>query len=235
MMRKGFKHTCSIGILLLLVVSGIGQNTALKIDEIESESIFTSYTWESFFEQSFVKDTMAPNEINYTLLDAAVFYATNKIRSQYGLKSLKYSAPLNAMAAFHASQMAKRKFVGHENYFAIGYSTLDLRSKRFLANAGGENVANMFIHDYIPAKRYYTEKEGEQLQFYYSHNDEELQFHTYESFAFTMVKAWMSSPAHKDNILDKDFSYLGCAMRASFNYAELNKLPLAYAVQNFGY
>jgi len=198
------------------------------------DSLYQHYDWRSFEQLPAAQDTIDPTRIDQGLLNAAVFYTTNMVREYHGRKPFRFSATLRNMAAFHAEQMAMYKFVGHVNYYHLGYATMENRSRKFLAPAGGENVANMFLYDYRANSRYYAQA-GEQGYEFYTRSGQKIQRHTYLSFARMLVNGWMSSPGHRQNILDTDFELLGCGLHIGADALQAAAIPVAYGVQNFGF
>lgn len=197
------------------------------------DSLYKLHSWDSFEELDIAHDTILPYFIDHSLLNAAVFFVTNKIRNEYGYKAFRFDPTLRNMAAFHAGQMAEHKFVGHVNYFHLGYATLDARSMKFIANAAGENVANMFLYQYHPNTRYQANEVKNGYE-YITSGGNKISRHTYLSFAYMLVENWMNSPSHRANILDTDYEYLGCGLKVAPDAFLSASIPLAYGVQNFG-
>lgn len=198
------------------------------------DSLYQVHTWKSFEDLPMANDTIRPGALDHSLLNAAVFFMTNKAREQHGLRGFRFSPYLRNMASFHADQMSTYKFVGHINYYHLGFATLSMRSRKFQAAAGAENVANMFLYNYLPRSRYQTfPVEGEGFE-YITPAGDKIPRHTYLSFARMLVNGWMHSPSHRANILDPTFDTLGCGQGVAEDAFRSYTIPIAYCVQNFG-
>jgi uncharacterized protein YkwD len=124
-----------------------------------------------------------PHNIDYSLLNAAIFYCTNLQRYKYKMIPLKHSSALERAAQKHSKNMVKKNFYSHRNHSRVNKTVKDrLESEGIKGGYIGENISWDFEKD-----------------------------PSYWSFALLVVKGWMGSPGHKRNILDKDFKYLGCS------------------------
>lgn len=119
------------------------------------------------------------------LLEAAVFYETNRQRALNGLPLFEYSYNLEVCAHNHSVDMVNYDFFDHESPVS-GKKTLEERlaivEMDEIAMAEGENIA------ITPLQSSYT------------------------ATAKSLVQQWMNSPGHRANILDPDFTHLGCGV-----------------------
>jgi uncharacterized protein YkwD len=124
------------------------------------------------------------NNIDYALLNAAIFFLTNEQRAKKKLKPLEYVAELEASAWHHSKQMAEKRFFSHTNSKDKTRRTCDNRAK--LAGIFNPNIAENIAN--------------------FSGEDDE----TYLEVAAYLVKMWMDSQGHKENILSRNALQLGC-------------------------
>lgn len=214
--------------LFLLVVSPL-----LLTGSFEDES-YEQYTWQSFLRLEKLQEPIDMAEPDLNLLNAAVFYLTNRERAERGLPVLRFSGDLRDVANHHARAMARRDFVSHFNPYEPRYRTLEQRSRAYDTEAHAENVASNFLHNYRP-NTYYTPTPGRPFYEYRDSRNRVISVRSYLAFAENLVSDWMSSSGHRRNILFRDLKFLGCAIQIPEGAGQANQIPLAYCVQNFSY
>ena len=128
-----------------------------------------------------------------------VLKLTNKVRKKKGLKSLKWDETLSYSARYHAKDMGEDDYFEHDSY--------DRKGKRLVKSCAIFDRIESFIRypflaENISAGRTSPEE---------------------------VVKAWMKSPGHKKNILDRNMTRLG----VGYYYVEGSEYG-HYWVQNFG-
>lgn len=123
------------------------------------------------------------NNIDYPLLNAAIFFLTNEQRAKKGLKVLEYNAALEAASYHHSVKMGEKKFFSHTNAKEKGRKTSDDRAR--LAGITNPHTAENIV---------------------FSTNKPE----TYLDVAEKLMDLWMKSPGHRQNILSKKALQLGC-------------------------
>lgn len=128
-----------------------------------------------------------------------VLKLTNKERKKRRLSSLKYDERLAYAARYHAKDMAEEDYFDHNSH--------DRKNKRLKKSCD--------IFDRIGAFANYN---------YLAENISAGQI-TPED----VVKAWMKSPGHKKNILNKEMTLLGVGF-----YKNEDSEYKVYWVQNFG-
>jgi len=169
--------------------------------------------------------------IDYPLLDAAIFYATNEIRLSRRLKPLAYAPALEQSASGHARRMAEKNFFSHTDPYDKKRATPTNRLR--LAGVAdphpAENIAQEFGLQYVGGKPAYPRGPG---KFSYTPNGPLIRPHTYLSFADAVLKSWMNSSGHRANILSPNGLELGCGTRYYAN-GSFNNMPMFMAVQNF--
>lgn len=199
------------------------------------DSAYATETAFGFFANTALQDTIDPFNLSIQLLSAAIHYTTNQERKKFGLRPMKFYAPLRNMAQQHANAMTRYNFVDHINPYQPGYKTVPLRSKRFKANAVSENVASSFLHMYKDGDTYYRVWNSSKNHYEFFLSDGRMiKRNTYLSFARQVVKAWMGSKGHRRAILKPDHTTLGCSVQIRVSDMEEGVLPLIYCTQNFG-
>ncbi len=190
----------SLVILLFLPMIGFGQIMLHQWNDV----LYDKYDYLKFQDLEIVHQKIDPHNIDYSLLNAAIFYCTNLQRHKYKMISLKHSSALERAAQKHSKNMVKKNFYSHRNYSRVNKTVKDrLESEGIKGGYIGENISWDFEKD-----------------------------PSYWSFALLVVKGWMGSPGHKRNILDKDFKYLGCSAYY-YKDPEWVDLFIAKSTQNF--
>ena len=109
-----------------------------------------------------------------------LFEMTNKERQRNGLNPLRLSSKLCDLAALHSSDMCAARKLAHESdAFPKGRRKFKERMTGIGLTAGAENIA-----------------------FFSLLNDN-------KKLATEVVKGWMESPQHRENILNNSFSHVG--------------------------
>jgi len=171
-----------------------------------------------------------PRVIDYKLLRDAIFYATNQERVRWGLPPLKHNRLLELAAHLHAQRMATLKFFSHENAQEVDLRTPFDRARQVgIANPNvAENIATEFIIRYEAGMPVYA-VDAEEGYFSRYPKGRPIPPHSYISFAETLLKQWMSSPAHRENILHVDALEVGIGVAIDTT----NGIPRIKAVQLF--
>lgn len=180
-------------LLVLLFVKPDGEKFLQDIplyqkDSYYKEKVYREHDWKSFNELKDANQVINPNDFDLHLLNAAIFFATNKAREGKHVKALKYSTALRDAAVVHSAQMVEKKFFDHFNSKTLKLRTPENRMKMYgVANAEamGENIDWNNIA--MPSRT------------------------TYVQLADQLVDAWMHSPPHRKTMLSKGYSHLGCA------------------------
>ena len=176
-------------------------------DSYFKEKVYAEHDRQSFYAMKEPNQVINPESYDLHLLNAAVFYATNKLRKEKGLKELQFSPQLRNAAVIHSSQMIEKNFFDHFNPRTRALHSPDDRMKlcSVQSTAYGENVDLNNIT--MP-----------------SHN-------TYLQVAETIVKDFLNSPPHKKIMLDKNFTRLGCS--AMFEGKDKNGARYYKATQDY--
>ena len=147
------------------------------------------YNYNSFQKLEFIHEKIQRDKIDYDLLNASIFFATNIQRVKYKRKPFEFSKALYLAAQEHSEDMVKYNFYSHTSKVK-GKKTMSDRLNRVgISNAYmAENIYNFFLNG-----------------------------PTYWSLAEGLVEGWMNSKGHKANILNRDYRYLGCGSKYYFN------------------
>jgi len=172
-------------------------------------------------------------DLDYSLMHAAIFFVTNETRVKNDRRPLAFALALERAAYHHSKYMVEQNFFSHENPFSNRRNTTDQRAK--LAGISNpfiaENIATHFGIRYKPGTPVFR-IDTEQGTFSYSPDGPLIPHHTYLSFAEAIVAQWMNSPPHRANILAQDALQLGCGV---YFYHDKNfyNMPTFKATQNF--
>lgn len=172
-----------------------------------SANVFTEHTWQTFMQLSEANQVVNPDAYDYHLLNAAVFFATNKQREKSRKPQFRFSSQLRNAAAVHTHQMVTKKFFDHVNHKTPAVSTMIKR----LALFGLKDVACAENCDYT-----FIEVDGTT---------------TYWQLAQEIVEDFYKSSGHKKNMLNKTYTHLGCA--AEFELKSDGNYHYLKVTQNF--
>ena len=172
-------------IFLLLVKINIAQ---LELHRW-SDDLYENYNSNTFQNLEIANQKIEKGNIDYPLLNAAIFYSTNLQREKYRKIPFIFSKYLTKAAQEHSEDMVKFKFYSHTSKVR-GKKTMTERLKLVgISNAfTAENIFDFF-----------------------------LKSPTYWSLAQGLVNGWMESKGHRANILNKNYKYLGCGSKYYFN------------------
>jgi len=169
--------------------------------------------------------------IDYQLLHASIFYATNKIREKKRLDILTYHPLLEESAQMHSRDMVEQDFFAHINPKKKSRKTPEDRLELVGASNPypAENIATEFGLQYTSGKDVYIKAPG---VFTLTPEGDPIPPHTYYSLGKKVVDEWMNSPPHRKNILRKDALQLGCGAWFYINH-DFNDMPTFMFTQNF--
>lgn len=167
-----------IGLPALLICS----NMALYAQQW-NESNYNRYTYQDYTQYEPFREVINPAAFDARLLNAAVFYETNRQRVLHGGKTYQYEYNLEVCAQNHTYDMITCNFYSHESVVP-----------------GKKTVPDRFQQLGIEYRSY-----AENIQYCPIESD-----WTYEDCAKALVNNWMNSPVHRRNILNANYSYLGC-------------------------
>ncbi len=196
-------------------------------------SDYQRFTPTQFFQLAAVHETINYKQLDRGLLQAALFHVTNEERIKHGLQPFEHSVTIEKVASDHAADMVKYNFYGHISTVK-GKKTISDR----LALEGikktyfGENISSSIGLQYQEGRQINIPRSGG-MYTYASSRREVILPHTYLSYAREAIKLWMNSPPHRKNILNPDFTQLGCGAQ-SYRNREFFNVPYLMGVQCFG-
>ncbi|MBN2325035.1 MAG: CAP domain-containing protein [Spirochaetes bacterium] len=175
-----------------------------------NDEMYKSYTAKDFESYGPAGWIIEFDRIDYPLLNAALFYETNKRRAEQGQKPFVHSLALEKASSLHSRDMVEKGFLSHENPYDRKKETPWQRMALYGVARGhrAENITEAFGIRYRPGTPVVVPDEGGEFVEYSS--GKAIPPHTYKSFAVSVLDGWMGSPPHRANILDVDLLYLGC-------------------------
>ncbi len=194
---------------------------------------YQTTTHKNFRNNKLFQQTIGFNKIDYPLLHAAIFFVTNEARVKNKRPPLTFSFALERAAYHHSKRMVEQNFFSHENPRDQARKTSQQRAE--LAGIKnpmiGENIATHFGIQYKANTPIYP-VDPLKGTFSYEHGGPLIPPHTYLSFAEAIVKQWMDSPGHRENILNPHALQLGCGAYFYYDRA-FHNMPKFKATQNF--
>ncbi len=191
---------------------------------------YYQYSTTEFFDLSPVNQRIDVKSFDRELLEAAVFHASNEVRTKRRKSVYKFSPVLQKAARFHADYISEHKRVIHKNTRDKKYET---PYKRIVAFGGddfngvAENLA-MITPLKLEKDNMYFIKNGKPVD----QQGNPFDMMTYGEMARQVVDGWMLSKGHRKNLM-ADYTYLGCGISdITFNK---DGVPQVDFVQNFGY
>jgi uncharacterized protein YkwD len=188
---------------------------------------------QSFLKQESLHRAIDFKNIDYPLIQAALFTLTNEERIKHGLKPFQISKEAESSASGHAQDMVTYNFYSHTSPIRFKRTLRDRLNRSGINPKNiGENICSTFGLQYESGKK--VSKPQRPGEFYYLNTtkSELIPPHTYLSFAKSVVKLWMDSPNHRQNILNPSFTHLGCGASVYFEKSFYG-MPYFMAVQNF--
>jgi uncharacterized protein YkwD len=235
LLLQGRKRLLAMSVVLAPVLAGLLSTSFYpKASESFRDSDYAKHTYKSFAALPAAKQAIDADNIDYDLLNASIFFATNRQRVLNNRKVLQFSPEGRDAAKLQSQQMVTYNFFAHQNPKNAALRTLKDRlksvagTKEFLS--AGENLAEYFLLDYVAKETYSIEYQGSKKVFIRSKTGKEIKPHTYVSFGEAIVADWMTSPGHRANILEAAFTHLGCGTLLS---TKPDAFPKAKATQVF--
>lgn len=166
------------------------------------------------------------------LLDAAVFYQTNKVRASQGLPQLGHSSALEKAAFGHARQMVEMNFFSHESPEKRTRTLSDRLSLQGIdLGYKAENIARGFGLEYESGRAVFPPVKT-RAGFRYTLEGPDIQPRTYLELAQALVDQWMESPDHRANLLNPQLKFLGCGV-FTYKATQFYNMDYVMAVQDF--
>lgn len=196
--------------------------------------LYQKYDEQTFYRIEALYDVIDFNKIDFPLLQAAVFYVTNEERKKANLKPFEFHSKIESVAAGHAQDMVKYEFYSHTSKIRIKRTVQDrFHLEGLNPEFYGENICSTYGLQYENGRKVNPPYPAGVFSYAFTSQKETIPPHTYISFAKEVVKLWMNSSSHRQNILNPTFTTLGCGARV---YLEKSFYDMPYfkVVQNFG-
>jgi uncharacterized protein YkwD len=212
-------------VSIFIAFQGSAKNTWKPSD-------YKRYSIENIEKFPQITQRIVPEDIDIPLLNAAIFYETNRERKKHGLPQFQHSSKLERLAMGHSEDMVKYHFFSHYSR-APGKKTLDDRLKKVgLQNVyAGENIAEFFLLEIGENEPFYPPS---QFGYFKNAQGDTILLHTYIGLAKEVVKGWMNSPGHRANILNKKFTHMGIGNALYYDGGGIDKVARVKITQNFG-
>lgn len=199
-------------LLVLVAVSGGGEKFLEEIplykkDSYFKEKVFEEHSWKSFSALKEANQIVDPDNYDLHLVNASLFFVTNRVREEKKLQPLKYSAQLRDATVVHSQQMVEKRFFDHFNNKMKKLRSPEERMVLFgvQANAMGENIDYNNLE--MPSKSSYIQ------------------------LAEKIVDEWMHSAPHRKTMLSKTYTHLGCG--AMFEASNKDGMRYIKATQDY--
>ena len=199
----------------------------------QQSSTYQHYNQTSFYKIEALYSSLDFDQVDYPLLQTAIFFVTNEERIKAGLKPFEMQIPIEKVAQGHAEDMVKYGFYSHTSKIRIKRTVLDRFHLEGINPVHyGENICSTYGLQYQTGRKVNPPYPSGQFTYAFTSKREVIPPHTYISFTRSVVKLWMDSPNHRINILNPAFTMLGCGVKV---YRERNfyNMPYFMAVQNF--
>lgn len=195
---------------------------------------YKKYDEASFYRIEALYDVIDFKKVNFPLLQAAIFFVTNEERKKAKLHPFEFQPQVENVASEHANDMVKYGFYSHTSKIRIKRTVQDrfhlegLNPKYY-----GENICSTYGLKYEMGRKVNPPYPTGEFTYAYTSRREKIPPHTYLSFAKEVVRLWMNSPGHRQNILNPQFTKLGCGASVYLEKTFYN-MPYFMVVQNFG-
>lgn len=173
-----------------------------------------------------LSETVTFDSLDLELLEWAVFHETNRQRRRLGLSEIQYDWRLQNAARLHSKEMAELDYFDHRSPVDENATVKKrLHKVGIKGGFGGENIA---IHPAQKKQEIVFRLTGVNEPKRYSWRNEGKQY-TYHQFARDLVRRWLNSAPHRNNILNHGFKFVGVgAVPSMFGDSEV-----FYVTQNF--
>lgn len=218
----------------ILLILGLTLITLSSRAQSWTSEAYKNYNETSFYRIEALYEAIDFNNVNFPLLQASIFYVTNEERKKAKLQPFEFRSEIESVASGHAQDMVKYGFYSHTSQIRIKRTLLDrFHLEGLNPEYYGENICSTYGLQYQTGRKVNPPYSSGEFTYAFTSKKEVIPPHSYLSFAKSVVKLWMDSPSHRQNILNPLFTTLGCGARV---YREKNfyNMPYFMVVQNFG-
>lgn len=195
---------------------------------------YANYNESTYHNIAALHEAIDFNSVNFPLLQAAIFYATNEERKKAKLAPFKFRSEIENVASGHAQDMVKYGFYSHTSRIRIKRTVQDrFHLEGLNPQYYAENICSTYGLQYQTGRKVNPPYPSGVFTYARTSKREVIPPHTYLTFAKSVVKLWMDSPGHRQNILNPQFNSLGCGARLYLEKSAYN-MPYFMVVQNFG-
>jgi uncharacterized protein YkwD len=175
-----------------------------------SDALYRKYSCRKFESFPPANKPIDFDHIDYPLLNAAIFFATNCARIKHGMPPFVHSMELEKAAFLHSKDMVEDDFFSHDNPYKTQKRSPSERMALAGVTAGNraENIAIDFGINYKSGDPVVPPRNRGEV-FRDPRTGRPLSAHTYNSLAASLVESWMHSARHRANILNQNLKYLG--------------------------
>lgn len=195
---------------------------------------YSQYNEASFYRIEALYEAIDFNKVDFPLLHAAIFFVTNEERRKAKLKPFEFHSRIEKVASEHARDMVKYGFYSHTSKIRIKRTVQDrFHLEGLNPEFYGENICSTYALQYENGRKVNPPYSTGIFTYAFTSKREAIPPHTYISFAKEVVKLWMNSPGHRQNILNPNFTTMGCGASLYLEKSFYN-MPYFKVVQNFG-
>lgn len=191
--------------IIFLLFLGLTSSRILCAQEAVSTDLYHTYNTGNFRMNKELHQKFDPDNVDYRLLNAAVFFCTNEQRIKFKKKQLQHAQELENAAFLHSQKMGELSFFSHQNDFDENLKGPNERGKHC-------GIENPYVAENI---LYYSTTDATEL--------------TYLAIAEKMMAMWKSSKPHWKNILSDEGLQLGCGVYFVYE----GESGAFYGTQNF--
>ena len=149
-----------------------------------SEQMYDAYTYNSYTNYSAFNQPIDENNYDSDLMEAALFYETNRQRAKYKLPLLKHDANLSTCARNHSMDMVTYNFFSHDS--PVPGKTVPQDRLAEVERDGYTACENLV---FVSVRKSYA-----------------------ATAKYMVEEKWMKSKGHRANILRANMTHLGCGV-----------------------
>ncbi len=169
--------------------------------------------------------------LDRAILAAAIFAETNRVRENLRLPLFRRAPKLDEAADLEAAFGRVSLPPSHTNPFPrIGTPLERVKFVGLKPRLVAENIALLSSFEIDANVGVGVAVHGGRREFVNSETQELLRPATYRGFATEVVKAWMQSPGHRENLVNPALQFLGCSVQPNMS---LLGVPNLFCVQVF--
>ncbi len=181
---------------------------------------------EELLQNDFFNTVVRVDSFNLALLEWAIFNETNIQRINLGRQQLKFESKLQNGARQHSQEMVDLSYFDHVSPIEENATvTMRLHNSGIKYGIGGENIA---VHP-IQKKQeivFRLAGAGEPTKYVWRNKGSD---YTYGNFAQDLVRRWLNSREHRNNILSRGYGFLGVGAA----YTKYEGQDVFFITQNF--